>query len=295
MALQEQNHPRLLRHHQVGDRGDGGREASEAISRAFHVAARAARPARVAVVLPEDLLVEETTAPLIQPRIAVRWPGPRRVTWARPIQRMGRACPSGVAARPDGGQPRSGRPRAPLPRPGRRRFARPTSAPHLFDPGAPATMRPMSGIAHRRACSNQLKHHRPLDRAGRAPHRHAVAVPHLFPSTRPADAAGARLACAPEIGCTAPGACPAIRREVVRSLPCRPRQAHRRAARVDSPTQCRRARSGPTGVGPVDDGAVRRAVVAAINKHARGCRGDHRRRQLDPSTAISGSAAARRC
>lgn len=77
MALQEQNYPRLLSDItkcviEVMDAG----EASEAISRAFHLA-KSGTPGPVAVVLPEDLLVEPTEAPLVAPRVAVT-PGPRR-------------------------------------------------------------------------------------------------------------------------------------------------------------------------------------------------------------------------
>jgi acetolactate synthase-1/2/3 large subunit len=82
MALQEQNYPRLLSDitKSVIEVMDAG-EASEAISRAFHVA-RSGTPGPVAVVLPEDLLTEAVATPLIRPRIAVA-AGPRDADMAR--------------------------------------------------------------------------------------------------------------------------------------------------------------------------------------------------------------------
>ena len=71
MALQEQNYARLLCDitKSVIEVFDAG-QASDAISRAFHVA-QSGTPGPVAVILPEDLLGEMTDAPLVRPRPAV--------------------------------------------------------------------------------------------------------------------------------------------------------------------------------------------------------------------------------
>ena len=76
MALQEQNYARLLCDitKSVIEVFDPD-QASDAISRAFHIA-QSGTPGPVAVVLPEDLLTDLTVAPLVQPRIDVA-PGPR--------------------------------------------------------------------------------------------------------------------------------------------------------------------------------------------------------------------------
>ena len=76
MALQEQNYPKLLCDitKSVIEVVDAS-QASDAISRAFHIA-QSGTPGAVAVVLPEDLLNEPTDTPLIAPRPPAR-SGPR--------------------------------------------------------------------------------------------------------------------------------------------------------------------------------------------------------------------------
>ena len=76
MALQEQNYSKLLCDiTKAVIEVNGAAQASDAISRAFHLA-QSGTPGPVAVVLPEDLLDEQTDAALVQPRIQVQ-AGPR--------------------------------------------------------------------------------------------------------------------------------------------------------------------------------------------------------------------------
>lgn len=76
MALQEQNYSKLLCDiTKTVIEVNRAEQASDAISRAFHLA-QSGTPGPVAVVLPEDLLDEQTDAPLVQPRIQVQ-AGPR--------------------------------------------------------------------------------------------------------------------------------------------------------------------------------------------------------------------------
>jgi acetolactate synthase-1/2/3 large subunit len=90
MALQEQNYPRLLSDitKSVIEVFDA-RRASDAISRAFHLA-QSGTPGPVAVILPEDLLDEKTDAPLVEPRPAVV-PGPRAEDFERLVDMLARA------------------------------------------------------------------------------------------------------------------------------------------------------------------------------------------------------------
>ena len=76
MALQEQNYSKLLCDiTKTVIEVNRAEQASDAISRAFHLA-QSGTPGPVAVVLPEDLLDEQSDAPLVQPRIQVQ-AGPR--------------------------------------------------------------------------------------------------------------------------------------------------------------------------------------------------------------------------
>ena len=90
MALQEQNYARLLCDitKSVIEVFDAG-QASDAISRAFHVA-QSGTPGPVAVILPEDLLGEMTDAALVQPRPAVA-AGPLARDLARLAEMLARA------------------------------------------------------------------------------------------------------------------------------------------------------------------------------------------------------------
>ncbi len=76
MALQEQNYSKLLCDiTKCVIEVNSAVQASDAISRAFHLA-QSGTPGPVAVVLPEDLLDEETDAELVQPRPRLQ-AGPR--------------------------------------------------------------------------------------------------------------------------------------------------------------------------------------------------------------------------
>ena len=90
MALQEQNYARLLCDitKSVIEVFEAG-QASDAISRAFHVA-QSGTPGPVAVILPEDLLGETTDAALVMPRPAVA-AGPLAQDLARLADMLARA------------------------------------------------------------------------------------------------------------------------------------------------------------------------------------------------------------